>query len=245
MLDWILFSSIVFVGLFIQSFIGFGSALFAIPLLALIFEPRVTVPAFQLIVICVNIYLVIETYKHVLWKQLVLLIAGGLIGIPIGAYGLKSLPHHVMGLIIACITIVFGFLFLLQVQIRIGNHAANRIGIGFLSGLFGGSIGQPGPPIVIYGLSRRWGKDAFRATLITFFLFLSSISVISYITLGMFTRDNLLTAAVGVPSGFLASYVGILLKNKTKDTTYRYGVLIVIIAIKIIKIIQNIIHLSA
>ena len=240
-MDSLIFSGIVFAGMLLQSLVGFAGALFSIPLLTLFFEPRSAVPAFQLIVVLVNTYLVIQARKHVAWRRMAFLVFGALAGIPIGAYGLKHLPVRAIGSVVGAVTLCFAVLTLARVNIRMKERATGEIGIGFLSGLLGGMVSQPGPPIVVYGIARGWGKESFRGTLLAFFFAVSFSSVASYAVLGMYTRANLLTTAIAVAPAFGASYIGVILKARIDERLFRKLVLAVITMVGATGLVRSIV----
>src|SRR5699024_8628163 len=58
---------------------------------------------------------------------------------------------------------------------------------GFCAGVLGGAYGTNGPPLVIYGLLRRWTSQEFRATLQGYFLPASLMTACGYWFAGLWT----------------------------------------------------------
>ena len=68
-MDYLIFTAIVMLGLFVQSFAGFAGSLITIPLYSIFFIPKNIIPAHSLLMLVSNIILVIEARKHLQWKK--------------------------------------------------------------------------------------------------------------------------------------------------------------------------------
>lgn len=227
-------------GMLVQSFAGFAGSLVAVPLLAMFISPREAVPTYSLVMLVVDIWLVYETRRHVQWSRLKGLLAGGLIGVPIGAYGLTHLPGHAISICISAITLAFGILFLAKVRINMKENAPTQLSVGLLSGLLGGSISESGPPVVVYGLARDWGKDTFRSTLLCYFLALCVEQDVSYWYFGLFSRKSVSIAAVAIIPTFLAASCGVHFKNRVSETIFRRAILIVVIGVSVMGLTRSV-----
>lgn len=238
----ILFALIATGGMMIQSFVGFAGSLVAIPLFAMFMSPKEAVPTYNLVMIIVDVILVFEAREHIDWKRVSKLLIGGLIGIPIGAFGLKYLPGDTIAMVICGITLIFGILFIAKIKVPLGEGIKTQLGVGLLSGVLGGGISESGPPVVIYGLAREWNKNSFRTTLLTYFMFLAIMANISYWCLGLFSRQSLITAGCTVIPTLIGAWIGVILKNRINEKFFRYAVLTVVIAVSGIGIAKHLIH---
>ena len=230
MTESILFATIVFAAMLTQSCIGFAGALVAIPFISLCLTPREIIPSYTLVMFAVDILLVAESRRHVDWAKVRTLLLGGLIGIPIGAYGLKHLPSAFIGLAISIVTLTFAVVFMFRIAVPLREDRATQVGVGLCSGMLGGCVSASGPPVVIYGLARKWEKNLFRTTLLTYFTCMAAISVGSYACLGMITRKTLMLSAVGFLPAVAAGGIGLMLKNRLEERHFRGVVLAVIVA---------------
>lgn len=239
MMDLAVFGAIAGLGLLVQSIVGFAGSLVAIPLLALFMSPRDAVPAYCFTMLTVNIFLVCEGRRHVAWRAVGGLLAGGLPGVPVGAYALKYLPVHIIGAVISIVTMAFGLLFLAKVRIRFPAHPLTVPSIGLLSGVLGGSISESGPPVVVYALTREWPKDVFRSSLLAYFLCLGITAAVSYLVLGMVHQRHLWLWAAGVVPGLATAHLGVWLKQRINEQTFRLTVLITIIAVGVLGLAKH------
>jgi uncharacterized protein len=227
------FALIASLGMLVQSVVGFAGSLLAVPLFSLLMSPRDAVPGYAFLLLAVNGFLVCEGRRHVAWRTVRGLLAGGLPGVPIGALALKHLPAGVIGATISAVTLMFGLLFLARVRVRFPVHPATEPSVGLVSGMLGGSISESGPPVVVYCLSREWAKDVFRSSLLAYFLCLAAASTLSYLVLGMVTGRMLLLAGAALLPALGAARVGVLLKQRINERIFRLIVLGVIIAVSI------------
>ncbi|HZX69872.1 MAG TPA: sulfite exporter TauE/SafE family protein [Rhodanobacter sp.] len=202
----LLVMAVIFLATFIRSAFGFGEALVAVPLLALIMPIEVAAPVAVLVSITVALVAVVQDWRHVHFRSAGLLFISTCFGIPIGLWLLSSVPEQAVKTVLAIIIIVFSTFFLLnksQVTLRTDRFASV---FGFLAGILGGAYGMNGPPLVAYGTLRRWPPQQFRATLQGYFLPASIVVMSGYWVAGLWvssvTRYYLLTLPVVIVAIF-------------------------------------------
>jgi uncharacterized membrane protein YfcA len=235
----LLFTAIACLGILVQSFAGFAGSLTAIPLFALFLSPKEAIPTFNLVMLLIDAWLVFEARQHIQWARVGRLMAGGAIGIPIGAFGLKYLPVHVLAMVISVVTLVFAILFLLKIRINLKENMGTQMCVGLLSGFLGGSISESGPPVVIYGLTRDWDKNAFRTTLLTYFMCLCVLAILSYWRLGLLSGKNVSTFTAAIGPCFVAAVCGVVFKNRVGEAAFRRAILVVVIMVSLIGLIRS------
>jgi uncharacterized protein len=226
--DILLFAAVGLVAGVVQSLVGFGGGLIAIPILTMSLSPQVVIPSCVLTFTVMNVLLALETRAHVSWKHVFCLLAGGIVGAPIGAYALSELSVGHITLGINLLILLFAILLWCKVSIPVRDNPPTRIAVGLASGLLGGCTSMSGPPIVIFGLARKWDKNAFRGTLLAYFACLSAISFISYTSMGMVSGQTLVLALAALVAAVPAGWVGIMLKNRVSQTVFSTIVLTVI-----------------
>ncbi len=143
------------------------------------------------------------------WQKIHVRIAGRLVastvfGIPIGLGLLTCLHGQAMKGVLAILIIAFSAYSLIGPrlpELRSENQIW-PIGCGFCAGVMGGAYGMNGPPLVIYGVMRRWSPERFRATLQGYFLPASILGMLGYLFAGLWT--------VAVTKYFLLSLPGLI-----------------------------------
>lgn len=237
----IAFALIASLGLLVESTVGFAGALLAIPLFAMVMSPRDAVPAYALVTLSVNSFSVWEGRHHIEMRPVRRMLLGGLPGVPLGALALKYLPAAWIGTTISVITLAFGLLLLARVRVRFPEHEATEPTIGLLSGLLGGSISSPGPPVVLYAIARRWTKDVFRSSLMAYFLCLAAAGAVCYVAYGMVTQETLVISLAALLPGFAASRLGGRLKRRISERTFRWIVLIIILLVGVSGLLKHLV----
>lgn len=242
MSESLLFTAIACLGMLVQSFAGFAGSLVAIPLFALILSPKESIPAYNLVMMLIDAWLVFEARRYIQWNKVTKLLLGGVIGTPAGAYVLWYLSPDALNLVISIITLAFALLFVLKVSLPIKDGPGTQLSVGLLSGVLNGSISASGPPVVLYGLARAWDKDVFRTTLLTYFLCLSIIAVPFHYQLGLLSRRSLGSMAIAVIPCWLAAFFGVIFKNRIGEASFRRAVLIVVIGVSVAGIGRWVMH---
>ena len=170
--DWSILAVLVviFLATLIRSAFGFGEALIAVPLLALVIPVEEAVPLATLVSITVAGVVVAQDWHHIHVRSAVWLVISTLFGIPLGLYLLTEIPETVVKSILAVVIIGFSvFCLASRRQYELKNDRLAWL-FGFWAGVLGGAYGMNGPPLVIYGSLRHWSPGHFRATLQGYFL---------------------------------------------------------------------------
>lgn len=161
---------ILFTGAFIRSSLGFGDAVFAMPLLALVLGIKTATPLVALFASTIAVSILARNWRKADFQATWRLILSSLPGIPIGLYLLTGLPENVLKIVLGSMIAGYGIFRLLRPRISIGRVPLLTFIFGFFAGILGGAYNTNGPPIVIYGTLRNWPPQHFRATLQGYFL---------------------------------------------------------------------------
>ncbi len=221
-------SLIFFFAVFIQALTGFGLALLAVPFLILLYDPKVVVPVVMIVGAVLSILLFVESYRFMKPKQIFYLALGGIAGLPVGVSILAKADSGALRICIGILIILFATLLLLGVRKKFREERLTSVGVGFISGVFGGMASMVGPPIILFGLNQNWDKQSFRANLIGYNAF------ILFLSLFFFGRFNLLTgftikfSASVLPALLLGFIVGIKLKEKVSQQFFQRLALVIV-----------------
>lgn len=225
----IYFVGVVFASFFIYSFAGFGAGLVGIPLLLMFMEVKVAVPSFIALVLINGLFLAHEGRGHIQWKHVRRLLAGGLIGVPIGVLCLKYLPTKAIALGINIFVFTFACLYSFGIKFRLEKeHPVMESVTGLISGVLSGSSGVGGPPVVMYGVLRDWRKDMFRSTMLVYFVGLGLWTNTSFLLMKMHSMETGRMVLIALIPSLLASWIGVGVKRKADERLFRRVVLIVI-----------------
>lgn len=161
---------VVFLATLIRSAFGFGEALVAVPLLALLIPVKVAVLLAVLLSITVAGVVIIQDRDKIHIGSAWRLVLASLFGIPLGVQLLKGVAEQAIKATLA--VVIIGFSLYALMSRRQPELKDDRLAwlFGFAGGVLGGAYGMNGPPLVIYGAMRRWSAEHFRATLHGYFL---------------------------------------------------------------------------
>ncbi len=200
---------VVFFATLIRSTFGFGEALIAVPLLALILPVGIAAPVAVLLSITVASVVVVQDWRKIHVRSTGWLLVSTVAGIPLGIALLASSHDRVVKAVLAMVIVAFSGYFLLGKRPPELREDSRRwlLGCGFVAGVLGGAYGMNGPPLVMYGAMRRWSAQHFRATLQGYFLPASVVVMTGYWMSGLWapavTHYYLVSLPVALPAIFL------------------------------------------
>jgi uncharacterized membrane protein YfcA len=213
--------AVVFLATLVRSAIGFGEALVAVPLLALIIPVGVAAPLAVLLSITVAAVVVASDWRSIHLKSAVYLVIPTLAGIPIGLFALRTAPESLLKLALAIVIVAFSIWSLARgAQLELKDDRLAAV-FGFAAGILGGAWGMNGPPLAVYGSLRKWTPANFRATLQGYFLPASLAGMVGYWATGFWAATVNRYYVLSLPAAAVAIYLGRLVNQRTD--TRRFG----------------------
>ena len=213
---------VVFLATLIRSALGFGEALFAVPLLALLLPLRVAAPLAVLLSITIAGIIVIQDWQKIHLRSTGWLIFATLFGIPLGLLLLTSSHQRTAKVALALVLITFSAYSVFgskPLELKTDNLVW-LFGCGFFAGVLGGAYGMNGPPLAIYGAMRRWSPQHFRATLQGYFLPASIIGMAGYWLAGLWVPAVTHYYLISLPAALPAILLGRLVNHRLREETY-------------------------
>ena len=204
----ILVPSVLFLATLIRSSLGFGEALVAVPLLALLIPIDVAAPVAVMASITVALIVIAQDWQKVYVRSAARLVLPTMLGIPLGLMILRAGAEPVAKGALATVIIVFSAYSLFG-----GKHRHLRDDkfawlFGFSAGVMGGAYGMNGPPLAVYGSLRRWSPQHFRATLQGYFLPASLAGLGGYWLAGLWTPAASRFYLLSLPLVVVATFLG-------------------------------------
>jgi len=200
---------IVFAATLIRSALGFGEALFAVPLLALFLPLQVAAPLAVLVSVTIAAIIVAQDWRRAELRSAGWLLLATLPGVPVGVLLLKSGHAAALKGALGALILAYSVWSLARrapAEAR-GDSRTLLATCGFSAGVLGGAFGMNGPPLVLYGAMRGWPAQRFRATLQAYFLPASLVGMCAFWLAGLWTgtvtRDYLLSLPAMLPAVLL------------------------------------------
>src|SRR5262249_27695600 len=156
---------VLFLATLIRSALGFGEALIAVPLLALLIPINVAAPVAVMASVTVALIVVAQDWHKVHARSAARLVLPTLPGIPLGLMLLRVGAEPVVKGVLATLIIAFSAFSLAGGRHRQLKDDTFAWLFGFSAGVLGGAYGMNGPPLALYGSLRGWSPQNFRATL--------------------------------------------------------------------------------
>lgn len=203
-----IFCFLWFIGGFIAGVSGLGGAMFAVPFIVLFLEPQVIVPIANCLAVVICLELGWIYRKDLLVHEVKNMMLGSLPGFILGTYILLIIPTPVLlmgiGIVMICFVL---WQFLQKVPEKAGRPSIIKaLAAGFFSSLLASSVSFSGPPCGVYALHMGWTQRQSLATINTFVVLASFVSVAVYYKAGLITEEVLywtLYGAVSISVGVL------------------------------------------
>jgi uncharacterized membrane protein YfcA len=215
-----------------RGFSGFGSALIFMPLASSIAPPRLVAALLLVIDFVAAAPLLPNAWRYADRKATAVMVAGALVGVPIGTYFLVRLDPVTTRWIISGFVAALLALLLSGWRYRGKDHTALSIGIGWLSGFCSGLAQTGGPPIVGYWLGRPIASEIARANILLFFGGSDFFSMVSYALTGLITADAVRFSCLVGPIYGIGVWLGSRLFGRASETLFR-SICYVLIAVAV------------
>lgn len=227
----VLVPAVLFLATVIRSALGFGEALVAVPLLALVVPVEVAAPVAVLASITIAFIAVVQDWRQIHVRSASWLVISTLAGVPLGLLLLKAVAEPIIKAVLAVLIVAFSLYSLLNRKHHELSNDRWAWLFGFIAGVLGGAYGMNGPPLVVYGSLRGWSPKHFRATLQGYFLPASLLGMFGYWLAGLWTpavsRFYLLSLAPVIVATFLGRAINHRM-NARQFLLYVHGGLVLI-----------------
>ncbi len=204
----------------LRAFTGFGFALAAVPVYALVLPPS------QAVVLCASLALVLGVqtapqYLHALersqWPVFVAAVPGTLLGVSL----LRQLDADQFRLVLGLVTIAASLVLARYRPHPVAVHAGLRAVTGFASGVLNGAFAVPGPPVIVYAMATVKEPLRSRAFMIGFFSFSSLLALVGFSWLGFLSWQSLWLALMVYPAMYAGDRLGYRLFEVHGGAHYR------------------------
>jgi uncharacterized protein len=215
-----------------QTIVGFGSALLAVPLLALVADPHTAVVGMSLIGLVPTAMIAVRDRAAVQWHTVGLVLLAAAVTMPLGLLVLIVAPDRVLTGLIA--VVVLGCTYLVWRPPRVPAGPGPLLAVGGLAGVLTTATGTNGPPLVAALRALGYGPRAFRATLAGVFLGTGVVAVAGFLLAGAVTHRALLVTLVGVPAALVGWLIGERLFGRLDAVTFGRVVLAALVVCSVL-----------
>jgi len=214
----------------VQGISGFAFAMVAMSVWVWGIEPRLA----AVMAVCgglVGQLIAVFTVRRGLrWAALLPFLAGGLVGVPLGAWALPHLDPAAFKLTLGLFLVVCCPSMLLAHRVprlQAGGRWADAL-VGLCGGVMGGIGGFSGVLPSLWVTLRGWDKELQRSVIQNFNLGVLALTLASYMAAGMVTPDMVPKLAVVVPALLLPSLIGARIYHGLSPAAFRRVVLLLL-----------------
>ncbi|WP_157977566.1 sulfite exporter TauE/SafE family protein [Streptomyces triticisoli] len=221
---------------FAQALSGFGFALVAVPLLALLTGPQNAVVVVTSLGLVLSLTVCVHQRHHVNVRTASLVSGAGLLGMPLGLLAVTVLSAGSLSVLIACAVLVFAVLIGRGMTFRRGTGPT--VASGVASGALLTSTGMNGPPLVAAFQAMGLAPREFRATLQATFCVQNVLALAGFLAVGRLTADTLLLAGAGLPGLLVGWWSGDRVFARTDAARFKKIVLGVLVTSACVSLYQ-------
>jgi uncharacterized protein len=251
--DWVVTAYTALVVLFattIHGITGFGTGQITMGILPFFRDPGPASVIVSLLVFVTNVRVFWSSRDAFNWKDWLIPVIGLVVGLPVGVYLFGTLDQESMRVAIGIVMLVGTIIIALTRQVKsisdwirsTGYQPGPISGIiaGFLSGVTGGAVSIPGPPMIIYGAflveTEYWEPKQMKAIFTAFF----ATNLLYRLGLLLFTGDLTgelaLEALIIAPALFLGTWIGIQLFKKLPKEAFRWFLIVFLVILSLLLI---------
>jgi len=213
-------SAIFFIASLIQSVFGFGSALFAMPLLVMFVSPMIATPTVALVSAAISVAMLARDRRHVNVSPVLCLIVASACGVPFGLFFLVysdvNLVREILGGVIF-LNSIFNIFCFKKINL---TGCVWMLCAGFLSGLLGGAYNISGPPVILYAVNQKWPVETLVVSLQAYFLATGFIIILGHWVSGFWTEEVFRLFLFSVPASLLGVWTGRKLRHFITPSSY-------------------------
>ncbi len=235
---------VMLLGATVLSTVGFGIGISTSPLLLLVMEPQTVVVVVNTVSLALFALIIVQTRRHVRLREMLPLIAGGVLGVPIGIFMLSALDPSALRIgITALVVLVMASLRFDAPKLLAGNRSTGPI-IGLVVGALLAAFSIGGPLVAIYLLAKETPSPSARGQLSVYFLVVQSLSAAGYAISGLYTTESLTLIAIVTAPVLLGFGVGAFLVSKMSETRFRQSVIAVTLATSLVVLAREALRLQ-
>ncbi len=223
---------IVSFAMFVRGFTGFGGALLTVPLLSLIWDVQQAIVVVAAVQVVTGGALAVISRRSIARPELARVLIPSFVGLAVGAVLLSSLPVHWIARALGVFSVGAGAHILMQARRALVVRSAGTVdtsAAGLVAGLLQGMVGTGGPVIVPYLQRILPGSASLHSTLLTYFLVLDVVRLVSYVPLGVAGRGAIGPSIYLLPFAVVASLAGGRMQIQVSDTVFRVAVAVLLI----------------
>ncbi|MCZ4313099.1 sulfite exporter TauE/SafE family protein [Comamonadaceae bacterium G21597-S1] len=205
-------AAVTLLAFFVRGLSGFGSSLVGVGALSMVLPPAQVVPTYLALELLASLNLLPGIWRHVDWRALGWVVAGSLLGAPLGLALLAWLDPDLVRLLVSASLLVIAFVMLTpSLASRLASRAQAgplaSAAVGLTSGVLNGLAAIGGPPVIVYFFARA-SVTVGRATVIAFILLANTWVLLLAGSSGVLAGAGWQLITVALPFALIGIWLG-------------------------------------
>ena len=228
----LLLSLAVFAGAFVSGLAGFAFSAVAGAILLQIFQPLEAVPLMMACSVGVQATNLWALRRNIHWEGSLLLVVGGVLGIPIAVYLLQNTDTHMLRLGFGIIVALYAAYMLFRPSLASSKETTSRrlvALIGFGGGLVGGLTAMPGAIPTIWCDMRGMPKSDQRGLVQPFIAIMQVLALSLLLGRQSLSPRIAVDLAISLPALFAGSILGMLAFRRINEVAFRKIILVLLL----------------
>ncbi len=218
-LMWIALAA--FVAGLIRGFSGFGTAMVYLPIASLYLSPVEALVTLTIMDSLGPIPALPRARREADWPDLRRLLLAMTLFLPVGLWLLVSVPAEFFRFGVSGVSLILLAALVLGVRYTGQLSAAKVFGVGASSGVLGGAVGLPGPPVILFYMASQHPTHVIRATTMVFLFSFDIIILIMMAIQGILALPSLVLGAVLIGPMLFGVMLGTWLFRPEYEKVYR------------------------
>jgi len=214
-------ASAAFVAAMVRGFSGFGSALIYLPFAAQVLSPFQALTTLVIFDLLGPLPILRQAWRDCDPRDLRRLLAGLILGLPIGLWVLTLVAPEVFRYAVSCVALFMVACLVLGLRYRGTLSPPLVFGTGGLSGFLQGVAGIPGPPVILLYMASTRPAAAIRANMLLFLVATDLILLPMLALFGRFDPSAVLLGVVLILPTMAGSLAGAKLFQPRLEPVYR------------------------
>jgi uncharacterized membrane protein YfcA len=218
----------VFLGGLVSGISGFAFSAIAGAIIFQFYPPTFAVPLMMACALIAQLYGLFKLRKHMEWLRSIPLVLGGVMGMPLGLYALRSIDAHVFRTGFGVFLITYAAFMLLRPTTAAAKGmggAATQTVIGFLSGVVGGLTAFPGALPTMWCDLRGLPKDMKRGLTQPFIATMQFFGFLLMALHGDLSTELVWNIAYTLPALIAGTILGLAAFGRVNDQMFRRVIL--------------------
>lgn len=224
----------------VRGYSGFGLSALVVSAASLVMNPLLVVPVVLISDIALTVQQARGIRHEIDWRRTLTLLAGALIGVPLGIYALTQISVDSARALIAAFILTMSLALLAGFHFRRQIGDKSHVAVGLFSGIANGA-GVGGLPVAVFFAALPVSAATFRATLIAYFTLLDLWSVPLLWRTGLVTQETLLACVYALPLLITGIHFGNRAFRRSEPTNFRRFATLMLMSLSILGLLKSMI----